>query len=151
MSGSIPTEYFEAAGYGQNGELLQTNKLSKVQLKNIPIKECQKSYDTVTLSSDSQMCAQSYRDDIGTQDTWYIVFFHSIILCLEPDEFILSYGDSGGSLQFMHSNYTVEGKTYMTPTIVGVTSFGIGCAYGHASVYVKVSNYLSWMESVIMP
>lgn len=62
-----------------------------------------------------------------------------------------SYGDSGGSLQFMNSNYTVDGVIYLTPTIVGITSFGIGCAYGHASVYVRVSNYLSWMESVIMP
>lgn len=32
-----------------------------------------------------------------------------------------------------------------------ITSFGIGCAYGHPSVYVKVSNYIDWMESVIMP
>lgn len=70
MSGNLPTEYFEAAGYGQNGELMQTNKLSKVQLKNVPIDECQMSYDSVTISSESQMCAQSYREDIDTQDTW---------------------------------------------------------------------------------
>lgn len=70
MSGSLPTDYFEAAGYGQNGEFQQTNKLSKVQLKNIPIDECQKSYESVTLSPETQMCAQSYRDDIDTQDTW---------------------------------------------------------------------------------
>jgi hypothetical protein len=70
MSGDLPTDYFEAAGYGQDGDGFQTNKLSKVQLKNIPIDECQKSYESVDLSPQSQMCAQSYRDDIDTQDTW---------------------------------------------------------------------------------
>ena len=70
MSVSFPTDYFEAAGYGQNGDGLQTNKLSKVQLKNIPINECQKSYDDIELLAESQICAQSYRDDIDTQDTW---------------------------------------------------------------------------------
>ena len=70
MSVRRPTDYFEAAGYGQNGEGLQTNKLSKVQLKNIPISECQKSYNDLELSPETQICAQSYRDDIDTQDTW---------------------------------------------------------------------------------
>lgn len=70
MPGIFPTDFFEAAGYGQNGGGLQTYKLSKVQLKNIPIDECQKSYDSVKLSADSQICAQSYREDIDIQDTW---------------------------------------------------------------------------------
>lgn len=126
-----PTVYFEAAGYGQNGEGLQTNKLSKVQLKFVPVEKCQESYYSVTLSSDSQMCAEGYRDDIDTQDT--------------------CYGDSGSPLQYMNSNYSSDGQTYQVPTIVGLTSFGIGCAFGSPSVYVKVSNYVGWMESVIMP
>lgn len=70
MNQDLPTDYFEAAGYGQNGEGLQTNKLSKVQLKKIPINECQLSYESLELSADSQMCAKSYRDDIAEQDTW---------------------------------------------------------------------------------
>lgn len=131
-SGYPSTEYFEAAGYGQNGSGLQTNKLSKVQLKFTPMEKCQKSYESVILSSDTQLCAQSYRDDIEEQDT--------------------CYGDSGSPLQFMNSNYIADdGQTYEVPTIVGITSFGIGCAYGHPSVYVKVSNYIDWLESVIMP
>lgn len=130
--GKSPTDYFEAAGYGQNGSGLQTNKLSKVQLKFVPMDKCQESYDSITLSSESQLCAQSYREDIGEQDT--------------------CYGDSGSPLQYMNSNYTAnDGETYDVPTIVGITSFGIGCAYGHPSVYVELSNYIDWMESVIMP
>lgn len=129
--GSSPTEYFEAAGYGQNGAGLQTNKLSKVQLKLVPMEKCQESYESTTLSSDSQLCAQSYRDDIEMQDT--------------------CYGDSGSPLQYMNSDYKSDGQTYQIPVVVGLTSFGIGCAYGHPSVYVKVSNYIDWIESVIMP
>lgn len=95
------------------------------------MEKCQESYDSITLSSDSQLCAQSYRDDIEEQDT--------------------CYGDSGSPLQYMSSNTTSDGEIYQVPTIVGLTSFGIGCAYGHPSVYVRVSNYIDWMESVIMP
>ena len=132
VSGNLPTEYFEAAGYGQNGSGIQINKLTKVQLKLVPVENCQESYESVTLSSESQLCAKSYRDDIGEQDT--------------------CYGDSGSPLQYINSNYKDDdGETYEVPTIVGITSFGIGCAFGHPSVYVKISNYIDWMESIIMP
>lgn len=130
-SGEFPTEYFEAAGYGQDGFGLQTNKLSKVQLKFIPMDKCQESYYSMTLSSESQLCAQSYRDDIGEQDT--------------------CYGDSGSPLQYMNRNYTSDGQTYQVPTVIGITSFGIGCAYGQPSVYVRIANYIDWIESVIKP
>lgn len=132
IAGDSPTEFFEASGYGQAGfAQLRTNKLSKVQLKFVPMETCQESYQSVTLSADSQMCAQSYRDDIEVQDT--------------------CYGDSGSPLQFMKTDFSADGGTYDVPTIVGITSFGIGCAFGHPSVYVKVSNYIEWMESVIFP
>jgi hypothetical protein len=87
MSGNLPTNYFEAAGYGQNGDNVQTNKLSKVQLKNVPIDECQVSYDSVELSPDSQMCAQSYRDDMDTQDTWYDLSNFPANIYLKPISF----------------------------------------------------------------
>lgn len=130
-SGNLDSYYFEAAGYGQNGSGFQTNKLSKVQLQFVPMEKCQESYDSLTLSADAQLCAQSYRDDIPEQDT--------------------CYGDSGSPLQYMNANTDDDGHTYEVPTVVGITSFGIGCAYGHPSVYVKVSNYIDWIESVIMP
>lgn len=130
LAGRLSTDYFEAAGYGQDGAGLQTNKLSKVQLKHIPMEKCQESY-SIALSADSQLCAQGYRDDVDTQDT--------------------CYGDSGAPLQFMNLNRTADGRTYHVPTIVGLTSFGIGCGFNLPSVYVKVSNYIGWLESVIMP
>lgn len=76
------------------------------------------------------MCAIGYRDDIEEQD--------------------LCYGDSGGALQFMSQDYE-GGKVYKTPTVVAITSFGIGCAFGIPAVYVNVSNYVDWMESIISP
>lgn len=128
LAGRPPTDYFEAAGYGQDGAGLQTNKLSKVQLKHIPVEKCQESY-AVSLSAEAQICAQGYRDDVGTQDT--------------------CYGDSGAPLQFISTNRTADGTTRHVPTVVGLTSFGIGCGFNLPSVYVKVSNYIGWMESVI--
>lgn len=130
MSGSYATEYFEAAGYGQDGKGFQTNKLSKVFLKMFPSETCQASYDSVTIS-DTQICAQNYRDDLEEQDT--------------------CYGDSGAALQYINTNHMADGQIYHVPTIVGVTSFGIGCASGHPSVYARVSKYIDWLESVIMP
>lgn len=124
--------FFEASGYGQEGSGLKTNNLSKVFLKSIPIEKCQESYESVALSSDSQMCAESYREDLGIQDT--------------------CYGESGSPLQYYAmSDYSDGGQIYITPTVVGMTSFGIGCAFGHPSVYVKVSHYIEWLESIIKP
>lgn len=76
------------------------------------------------------MCAQSYRDDIEEQD--------------------LCYGDSGGALQYLHKDIQ-NGITYKIPTIVSITSFGIGCAFGVPAVYVNVSYYIDWIESIVSP
>jgi secreted trypsin-like serine protease len=76
------------------------------------------------------MCAKSYREDIDEQD--------------------LCYGDSGGALQYQDKEANND-EIYKTPTIVAITSFGIGCAYGIPAVYVNVSHYVDWMESIISP
>lgn len=123
-------EYLEGAGYGQDGDGIPTNKLLKVQLRHVDMATCQESY-SLYLSQDSQMCAKSYREDIGEQD--------------------LCYGDSGSALQYMNEDLQENGIVYKTPTVVAITSFGIGCAFGIPGVFVKVSNYIDWMESMISP
>lgn len=128
--GTLPSEYFDGAGYGQSEIGWQTNKLLKVQLKYVDIDTCQESYE-LKVSAPSQICAIGYRDDIDPQD--------------------LCYGDSGGSLQFMNTDLTEGEVTYKIPTLVAITSFGIGCAFGFPGVYVNVSHYIDWMESVISP
>lgn len=51
-------------------------------------------------------------------------------------------GDSGGPLQIYHDIYCMY-------KIMGVTSFGKGCAtvIGIPGVYTRVSNYIDWIES----
>lgn len=121
------------AGYGQDGFGLQTNKLLKVQLKMVTNSECQETYGDTIISETSQMCANSYREDIGIQDT--------------------CYGDSGSGLQFMMKNSSANDKDlqYFTPSLVGITNFGIECGTKAPGVYLKISSYLDWMESIIAP
>jgi secreted trypsin-like serine protease len=128
----VPANFFEVAGYGQDGHGLQTNKLLKVQLKQVSNSECQVFYDDTIISEKSQMCANSYREDIAIQDT--------------------CYGDSGSGLQFMMINKTDNDQTqFFTPSLVGITNFGITCGTKTPGVYLKVSNYIDWMESLISP
>jgi secreted trypsin-like serine protease len=49
-------------------------------------------------------------------------------------------GDSGGPLSLKDST----GKFY----VVGIVSWGIGCASGHPGVYTRVSDYLQWIDDV---
>ncbi|XP_037891285.1 serine protease snake-like [Glossina fuscipes] len=51
-------------------------------------------------------------------------------------------GDSGGPLLVLINRI---------PFIVGVTSFGVGCASGMPGIYTRVSEYTSWIEKIIWP
>ncbi|XP_063907519.1 serine protease snake-like isoform X2 [Zophobas morio] len=55
-------------------------------------------------------------------------------------------GDSGGPLQIFHSGDNIR----CMYDIIGVTSFGRGCA-GGAGIYVRVSNYIKWIEDIVWP
>ncbi|KAJ8718655.1 hypothetical protein PYW08_002892 [Mythimna loreyi] len=59
-------------------------------------------------------------------------------------------GDSGGPLQVkINLPITTEGSMHY---IVGVTSFGIGCALPNLpGIYSRVSMYLDWIESIVWP
>ncbi|XP_013144041.1 PREDICTED: serine protease snake-like [Papilio polytes] len=55
-------------------------------------------------------------------------------------------GDSGGPLQLKNQ------KIKCMYTVVGVTSFGSGCGLiGQPGVYVKVTAYVPWIESIVWP
>ncbi|XP_076677318.1 mite allergen Der f 3 [Andrena cerasifolii] len=55
-------------------------------------------------------------------------------------------GDSGGPLQIIASN------TSCLYEVIGVTSFGIGCAsVDIPGVYTRVSHYLNWIEDIVWP
>jgi secreted trypsin-like serine protease len=53
-------------------------------------------------------------------------------------------GDSGGPLEIK-----LYGQSKLIPFLVGITSFGIGCATNKPGVYTRVSSYIDWIESVV--
>lgn len=53
-------------------------------------------------------------------------------------------GDSGGPLQ-IPANDSVEAK------VIGIVSFGIGCASGFPGIYTRIAFYLDWIESLVWP
>jgi secreted trypsin-like serine protease len=103
-----------------------SEKLIKVRLNVVPNEECNHSYQGKRKSPkgviQSQMCAKSKGAIV--MDT--------------------CQGDSGGPLQIK-----LLGQNELIPFLVGVTSFGIGCASGSPSVYTRVSSYIDWIETEV--
>ncbi|XP_052891079.1 uncharacterized protein LOC128299224 [Anopheles moucheti] len=54
-------------------------------------------------------------------------------------------GDSGGPLQISTNDEACVAQ------IIGVTSFGIGCGSQSPGIYTRVSEYVSWIESIVWP
>ncbi|CAO1429412.1 unnamed protein product [Diamesa hyperborea] len=126
-------EYYEAAGYGQTGyNENKSNKLIKVRLEHLDQNDCKDYYhnfDNQMLGRgivEEQFCAKGVYYGGPEMDT------------------------CGGGLQY--NNYITIGRiVYEIPTLVGIVSFGIGCAQGAPSVNTNVPSYIDWMESVIFP
>lgn len=94
------------------------------------MEKCQaEQYPGIPLSFDSQMCAGSYRDEAEQQD--------------------LCYGDSGAGLQYISTDLVENDEFYKIPTLTALTSFGLECALALPAIYVNISYYYDWMESVI--
>lgn len=55
-------------------------------------------------------------------------------------------GDSGGPLVITRNNgYKAESF------VIGVTSFGLGCATDAPGIYTNVAKYLDWIEPILWP
>lgn len=54
-------------------------------------------------------------------------------------------GDSGGPVQYFPFQKSSISK------VVGVISFGFGCASGNPGVNTRVAYYLDWLESIVWP
>lgn len=117
-----------ATGWGKTEREKNSDVLLKVVLDWIPYNECNASFRLYLsrhiangIIEQTQICA-GLRDKIG--DT--------------------CQGDSGGPLQVYHRS--VE----CMYTIVGITSFGIGCAKDKLpGVYTRVYGYLDWIENIV--
>ncbi|XP_044260065.1 serine protease snake-like [Tribolium madens] len=128
----IPTERAIATGWGHTtwaGE--GSNKLLKVTLDLFDHNTCNASYKNQIsrrlkngIVDDLQVCAGS--KDGEEKDT--------------------CQGDSGGPLQIYHFGDEIV----CMYDIIGITSFGKGCA-GSPGVYVRVSHYIKWIEDIVWP
>nr|XP_022900042.1 venom protease-like [Onthophagus taurus] len=102
------------------------NYLQKVNLNNLPIKNCLKTYGPQSrlpqgFNETIQICGGNLQARMDT-----------------------CQGDSGGPLQLKIKDFP------LTYRIVGITSFGSNCGLV-PGVYTRVSQYDSWIESVVWP
>lgn len=69
-------------------------------------------------------------------------------LCAEDPEGLRDtcQGDSGGPLVLQKG----VGR-YQRGHVVGITSYGLGCAQGSPGIYSRVSSYLDWIEDIVWP
>ncbi|KAF0750907.1 serine protease snake-like [Aphis craccivora] len=127
----LTTKQAIAIGWGRTSSAGQTsNVLMKVSLDFVEQNECNRSYSSSTnpnlkfgINPSNQICAGQME---GGKDT--------------------CQGDSGGPLQIVHPEFECM---YIQ---VGITSFGKLCGEPNApGVYTKVSNYVSWIDSIVWP
>ncbi|TMW52262.1 hypothetical protein DOY81_002665 [Sarcophaga bullata] len=55
-------------------------------------------------------------------------------------------GDSGGPLLMLENKFG-----YKVPYVVGLTSFGDGCATYKPGVYTRISYFIEWIEDIVWP
>ncbi|CAK1556368.1 unnamed protein product [Leptosia nina] len=122
-----PTVPLTITGWGKTSTTRDTrsNILLKANVSVVPISQCTESYMNWRRLPNgiarTQICAG---DEFGKHDT--------------------CQGDSGGPLQAL----TEQDGNYR---LIGVTSFGRGCASTVPGVYTRVSEYLDWIEEIVWP
>ncbi|XP_036325276.1 serine protease snake-like [Rhagoletis pomonella] len=112
--------------------------------------------DTVFGGRPSDQLLKAY---LSTVDTFLCQFFFADLdalpnglmdthLCAKDLQFNRDtcQGDSGGPL-VLH----IPNEYESVPYIIGVTSFGLGCATNSPGIYTNVAKYLDWIEPIIWP
>ncbi|RZC34813.1 serine protease persephone-like [Asbolus verrucosus] len=64
-------------------------------------------------------------------------------ICAADDRSDACQGDSGGPLQIQTNRSLL--------TIVGVTSYGIGCGSKYPGIYTRINSYVGWIEGIVWP
>uniref|UniRef100_A0A1A9W1N9 Peptidase S1 domain-containing protein n=1 Tax=Glossina brevipalpis TaxID=37001 RepID=A0A1A9W1N9_9MUSC len=123
---SLPQQTLVAAGYGQTKFAgPRSSNLLKVFVQAMTNENCIRFYkheERLKYGIDlGQICAG---DPQGKMDT--------------------CQGDSGGPMIIKISKYDTH-----VPYLVGLTSFGMGCAIGAPSIYTRISHFLHWIEKIV--
>ncbi|CAH1374437.1 unnamed protein product [Tenebrio molitor] len=128
----IEAEKAIATGWGDTtSEGSGSNNLLKVTLDLFDHATCNESYKNYSakrlktgIIDDIQVCAGSLDEKKDT-----------------------CRGDSGGPLQTFHNGNDIK----CMYDIIGVTSFGKPCGLTNPGVYVRVSQYIGWIEDIVWP
>lgn len=107
--------------------------LMKVDLNTMPHNECSRIFnDTIVNQNDKLSLYKGI--EVESQ------------VCAFKESRDACRGDSGGPIQTHHKIY------HCSYSVIGVTSFGIGCATpGIPGVYTRVYHYLDWIERIVWP
>ncbi|XP_076253274.1 venom protease-like [Rhynchophorus ferrugineus] len=131
----IDYSWFLLTGWGYTeyaGE--SSDFLQKLKLELYDVEKCRNVYR----NNRKAMLPSGIRDDI--------------MLCASAPDAIgdACLGDSGGPLQAIKA---YNGNFDNLYSIVGVTSFGKGCALtkGFPGIYTRVSSYIQWIEGQVWP
>ncbi|XP_052742400.1 serine protease Hayan [Bicyclus anynana] len=116
-------------------------------LKTSP--ELQKADIRIVESDDCDEMLQMKRN----QRKWWGIVWHQLCAGDSAGRIDTCKGDSGGPLQtripLRRSSTLLQWKLYQ---IVGVTSFGFGCARPNTpSIYTRVASFVSWIENIVWP
>lgn len=121
-----PRSYARVAGYGQTSEVARSDSLLRqVDIPIVAMDICQLRYRSANAELSEKL-----------SDHWQI--------CAGVDEggCDACHGDSGGPL------FTIDSPN-SNPVLVGVVSFGIGCARAYLpGVYTRASSFVSWFKEV---
>lgn len=119
-------------GWGEiefNGE--RSNVLMKVDLNVVPHNECNRIFNSTIVNSSDKLSLYKGIEDESQ-------------MCAHKESQDACRDDSGGPIQIYHKIH------YCSYTVVGVTSFGIGCATPEVpGVYTRVYHYLDWIERIV--
>ncbi|XP_031629043.1 serine protease persephone-like [Contarinia nasturtii] len=111
-----------------------SDKLLKIQLKTMPLGQC----NSTMLQYNQLINSPRFRNGDGLNDGQYCAF--------DPEgKKDTCQGDGGSPLQYFPSN---EPKVAV---IVGISSFGISCGTELPSIYTRVGYYLDWIEPIVWP
>ncbi|XP_063705763.1 serine protease persephone-like isoform X1 [Culicoides brevitarsis] len=122
----LPSSSVDVIGWGETETVGDTSQLLlKANLTVVDPTECQKKYESHDIRGLTGGIAESQ-------------------LCAWDPDFKRDSckGDSGGPL---------HAKNERIDYVVGLVSFGNGCAAKDPAVYTRVSHYIGWIESVVWP